>query len=116
MSAHTLLLVDDDPAVHELLAVVLRPPEWRIDSAYDGLEGLARAKERAYDVVLTDVGDDQSLRTNLSTFSAHVRNLAAILGCSACRSSKSQKIDRPELPVHRRRPANLRAQSQISAQ
>ncbi|HEU4405171.1 MAG TPA: Smr/MutS family protein [Polyangiaceae bacterium] len=29
--------------------------------------------------VLTDVGDDQSLRQNLSTFSAHVRNLAAIL-------------------------------------
>ena len=33
-----------------------------------------------FDVVLTDVGDDQSLHANLSTFSAHVRNLAAILG------------------------------------
>ncbi len=32
-----------------------------------------------FDRVLTDVGDDQSLRQNLSTFSAHVRNLAAIL-------------------------------------
>ena len=32
-----------------------------------------------FDVVLTDVGDDQSLHKNLSTFSAHVRNLAAIL-------------------------------------
>src|SRR5262249_2139673 len=31
------------------------------------------------DVVLTDVGDDQSLHKNLSTFSAHVRNLASIL-------------------------------------
>ncbi len=55
MSAHTLLLVDDDPAVHELLAAVLHPPDWQIDSAYDGLEGLARAKSRDYDVVLTDV-------------------------------------------------------------
>jgi CheY-like chemotaxis protein/anti-sigma regulatory factor (Ser/Thr protein kinase) len=55
MSAHTLLLVDDDPAVHELLAAVLRPPDWRIDSAYDGLEGLARVEERPYDLVLTDV-------------------------------------------------------------
>jgi DNA mismatch repair protein MutS2 len=33
-----------------------------------------------FDVVLTDVGDDQSLHKNLSTFSAHVSNLAAILG------------------------------------
>lgn len=32
-----------------------------------------------FDVVLTDVGDDQSLQKNLSTFSAHVRNLTAIL-------------------------------------
>jgi CheY-like chemotaxis protein/anti-sigma regulatory factor (Ser/Thr protein kinase) len=55
MSAHTLLLVDDDPAVHELLAAVLRRPEWQIDSAYNGLDGLARAQERRYDVVLTDV-------------------------------------------------------------
>jgi DNA mismatch repair protein MutS2 len=33
-----------------------------------------------FDVVLTDVGDDQSLHKNLSTFSAHVQNLARILG------------------------------------
>lgn len=32
-----------------------------------------------FDVVLTDVGDDQSLQKNLSTFSAHVSNLAEIL-------------------------------------
>lgn len=32
-----------------------------------------------FDVVLTDVGDDQSLQKNLSTFSAHVNNLAAVL-------------------------------------
>lgn len=32
-----------------------------------------------FDVVLTDVGDDQSLTRNLSTFSAHVSNIKAIL-------------------------------------
>jgi DNA mismatch repair protein MutS2 len=32
-----------------------------------------------FDVVLTDVGDDQSLQKNLSTFSAHISNLVAIL-------------------------------------
>jgi CheY-like chemotaxis protein/anti-sigma regulatory factor (Ser/Thr protein kinase) len=55
MSAHTLLVVDDDPAVHELLAAVLRPAEWQIENAYDGLEGLARVEARPYDLVLTDV-------------------------------------------------------------
>jgi DNA mismatch repair protein MutS2 len=32
-----------------------------------------------FDLVLTDVGDDQSLTKSLSTFSAHVRNLVRIL-------------------------------------
>jgi DNA mismatch repair protein MutS2 len=32
-----------------------------------------------FHVVLTDVGDDQSLQKSLSTFSAHVQNVAAIL-------------------------------------
>lgn len=32
-----------------------------------------------FEVVLTDVGDDQSMTKNLSTFSAHVRNLVRIL-------------------------------------
>ena len=55
MSRHSLLLVDDDPAVHELIAAVLRRQEWRIDSAYDGLDGLDRVQDQPYDVVLTDV-------------------------------------------------------------
>jgi DNA mismatch repair protein MutS2 len=32
-----------------------------------------------FDVVLTDVGDDQSLQKNLSTFSAHISNISTIL-------------------------------------
>jgi DNA mismatch repair protein MutS2 len=32
-----------------------------------------------FEVVLTDVGDEQNIAKNLSTFSAHVRNLAGIL-------------------------------------
>lgn len=32
-----------------------------------------------FDAVLTDVGDDQSLQKNLSTFSAHVKNLVGVL-------------------------------------
>jgi DNA mismatch repair protein MutS2 len=39
----------------------------------------ASSKAGIFQLVLTDVGDDQSLHKNLSTFSAHVRNLAGIL-------------------------------------
>lgn len=37
------------------------------------------AKVAIFDLVLTDVGDDQSIAKNLSTFSAHIRNIAQIL-------------------------------------
>ena len=40
-----ILIVDDDPDVHRLLLVALEAPDRQIDSAYDGLEGLARLLE-----------------------------------------------------------------------
>lgn len=50
-----ILIVDDDPDIHVLLASILTGTGWRIDSVYDGLEGLARLETEAYDLVLTDV-------------------------------------------------------------
>jgi DNA mismatch repair protein MutS2 len=38
------------------------------------------SKVAVFEIVLTDVGDDQNLHKSLSTFSAHVKNLAEILG------------------------------------
>lgn len=54
-TAHSILVVDDDPAIHQLLAAVLNSDQWRIESAHDGLEGLSRVREKAFDLVLTDV-------------------------------------------------------------
>ena len=50
-----ILIVDDDPDVHRLLAAALQAPNRHIDSAADGLEGLARVQAAPYDLVLTDV-------------------------------------------------------------
>jgi CheY-like chemotaxis protein/anti-sigma regulatory factor (Ser/Thr protein kinase) len=50
-----ILIVDDDPDVHQLLIAALAAPDRSIDSAYDGLEGLGRLEAAPYDLVLTDV-------------------------------------------------------------
>jgi CheY-like chemotaxis protein/anti-sigma regulatory factor (Ser/Thr protein kinase) len=54
-SQKRILLVDDDPAIHRLLAMVLESPEWQIESAHDGEAALACVKAEPYDLVLTDV-------------------------------------------------------------
>jgi CheY-like chemotaxis protein/anti-sigma regulatory factor (Ser/Thr protein kinase) len=51
----TILVVDDDPVVHHLLAAVLASYDWQMESAYDGAEGLECVRRKPYDLVLTDV-------------------------------------------------------------
>jgi CheY-like chemotaxis protein/anti-sigma regulatory factor (Ser/Thr protein kinase) len=56
MKTARILVVDDDPDIHDLLASSVREMPWRMDAAYDGLEGLARLEESGpYDLVITDI-------------------------------------------------------------
>jgi CheY-like chemotaxis protein/anti-sigma regulatory factor (Ser/Thr protein kinase) len=51
-----ILVVDDDPDIHDLLGASTKEMPWRLESAYDGLEGLSRLNENGpYDLVLTDI-------------------------------------------------------------
>lgn len=51
----TLLVVDDDPSIHELIRAMLAGEDWELDSAGNGDEALSRLATRAYSVVLTDI-------------------------------------------------------------
>ena len=50
-----ILVVDDDPDIHVLLATTLKEVGLHMDSAFNGLEGLKRLEAGPYDLVLTDV-------------------------------------------------------------
>jgi len=54
-SPKRILIVDDDPDIHQLLAAALQSPNRHIESAADGLQGLARVQAAPYDLVITDV-------------------------------------------------------------
>jgi CheY-like chemotaxis protein/anti-sigma regulatory factor (Ser/Thr protein kinase) len=51
----SILIVDDDPDIHRLLVAAIAAPDRRIESAYDGLEGLRYVEATPYDLVMTDV-------------------------------------------------------------
>ncbi len=53
--SHRLLIVDDDPSIHELVQAMLAGTSWQTDSAYDGDETLARLQTHSFDVLLTDI-------------------------------------------------------------
>jgi DNA-binding response OmpR family regulator len=52
---HRLLIVDDDPSIHELVHAMLGGHNWEADSASNGEEALARLKTQSYEVVLVDI-------------------------------------------------------------
>jgi two-component system, OmpR family, response regulator len=56
MRRRRILVVDDDPDIHALLASSAKEMPWTMDAAYDGLDGLAHLQQPgAYDLVLTDI-------------------------------------------------------------
>jgi CheY-like chemotaxis protein/anti-sigma regulatory factor (Ser/Thr protein kinase) len=53
--AKRILIVDDDPDVHELLKKALEETDCYLESAFDGLEGLKKVEAANWDLVITDV-------------------------------------------------------------
>lgn len=51
----TVLIVDDDPGVHEMLTDVLSDEGYAVVAALNGREGLDRLHERRPDVILLDL-------------------------------------------------------------
>lgn len=51
----TILIVDDDPDIHDLLTAALADGNYLIDHAYDGVEGLHALEAKSVDLVITDI-------------------------------------------------------------
>lgn len=56
MSSRCLLVIDSDPAVHELLNDLLKRDDRTIQDAYDTSDGIARLKNSTCDVVVAGAG------------------------------------------------------------
>lgn len=54
-AAHRFLIVDDDPAIHELIQAMVTGTPWMADSVLSGEEALERCAGQPYDLLLTDI-------------------------------------------------------------
>ena len=50
-----VLIVDDDPAMTELLCLLLKPATTEVYTANSGLEGLNLIREKALDIIILDL-------------------------------------------------------------
>lgn len=55
MAAKRILVVDDDPAVRELLERSLSSPAYELFGAADGVEALERVRDATFDLCLVDL-------------------------------------------------------------
>jgi two-component system alkaline phosphatase synthesis response regulator PhoP len=53
--AKKILLVDDDPDFLEAVSLILKPKKFDVVTAYDGIEGLKKAKSEKPDLIVLDV-------------------------------------------------------------
>jgi DNA-binding response OmpR family regulator len=53
--ANKILLIEDDPGITMALTDLLNAEDYRVETATDGLKGLARAREGNFDVIILDV-------------------------------------------------------------
>jgi DNA-binding response OmpR family regulator len=74
-----VLVVEDDARVARLVGQAISEAGWRVELAYDGADGLARAATGAYDVIVLDL------------------MLPEIDGIEVCRALRAQRVRTPVL-------------------
>jgi two-component system NtrC family sensor kinase len=104
-----ILVVDEDPAVHRMLSALFTPEGYAVEAARTGEQGLRLARERHYDLIITDARVAAGARELFAGAlldalpHAHGRIVVACSGEEELPPSLSQG------PVHRvSKPFNLR--------
>ena len=94
----TVLVVDDDPAIRELVIEALRDEGYEISSAEDGVRALEIVQENNPDLVLTDI-----VMPRLSGPELHARLLLiGYTGPVVLMSAHHDRIDQSATPMIRK--------------
>ena len=67
MTPRTVLIADDDPMIHLVLAETMREAGWTVHQAFDGAEAIALSKTTTFDAIVLDVrmpGLDPAITTS----------------------------------------------------
>ncbi|HEX7338165.1 MAG TPA: ATP-binding protein [Gemmatimonadales bacterium] len=107
--ARRILVVDEDPAVHRVLSALFTPEGYAVEAARTGEQGLRLAREREYDLIITDArvaaGATKLFAGALLDVLPHARGRLLV----ACRGEEQLPAPLAGEPLHRvTKPFNLR--------
>ncbi|HJR15786.1 MAG TPA: ATP-binding protein [Gemmatimonadales bacterium] len=104
-----ILVVDEDPSVHRLLNALFTPQGYTVEAVRSGEQGLKLAREREFDLVITDVGVSVGPE---ELFAGALLDACPGVGCRllvACSSREELPAPLAQQTVHWvRKPFNLR--------
>lgn len=99
----SILLVDDDPAVSQLIIDMLSLDGYDIDTAPNGIAALEKVEARRYDLILTDLHmpemDGAGLYRELAKRRTHPREKIIFLTGTAGTSEAHRLVQETGLPL-----------------
>jgi DNA-binding response OmpR family regulator len=91
-----LLIVDDDPAIRDILCAVLRRDGWDADSVADGEAAMQRLSTSSYDLIVLDLLMPRSGGEEVIRFVKENHIDTRIIVVSAVSNERSHELD-PQL-------------------
>lgn len=101
------LIVDDDPAVRDILAAVLRRDGWTADAVADGEEALHRLANRTYAVVVLDLLMPRMSGRDVIAAMRKMELTTPVIVISALSSDEALGLDPDIVTVKMRKPIEL---------
>lgn len=91
-SLQTVLLVDDEPPVREIIAHGLRLHGFDVTTAEDGKQAMTLLKARAFELVITDINMPEADGLELITFLRKMASRPAVIAMSGGGSYMTAKL------------------------
>jgi DNA-binding response OmpR family regulator len=102
-----LLIVDDDPAIRDILCAVLKRDGWQADSVADGEAAIGRLRTSAYDLIVLDLLMPRSSGEDVIRFMKENAIATRVIVVSAVSNERGHELDPQVVTLTLQKPIEL---------
>lgn len=101
------LIVDDDPAIRDILSVILQRDGWDVLCAADGEEAVQRISEEKFDIIVLDLLMPRMNGAEVLNFMAEHNDKTPVVVVSGAASEHHQTLDSRIVRVTLKKPFEI---------